>query len=103
MLAGWMPLSGALWNVIGGIVIRPTIAKETACTCFDLDGEDLCFSKGVIGALTNEQEIKYCPIKVHRESEKLSRRVNKFRAAVKKCRTRGIREYLACMRSSLRR
>jgi len=53
---------------VDGVVINEELAKRSPCECYiiELDGKktDICFSKGIIGQLTEEQEQKYCPIRV---------------------------------------
>ncbi len=43
-----------------GIVIDEEKAKESPC--IKIDGTNLVFSKGIVGALSEEQRKKYCPI-----------------------------------------
>jgi len=43
-----------------GIVVDEELAKKSPC--YKIDGTDLVFSKGIVGALSDEQKEKYCPI-----------------------------------------
>jgi hypothetical protein len=43
-----------------GIVVDEKVAKESPC--YQIDDTDLVFSKGIIGALNDEQKKKYCPV-----------------------------------------
>jgi hypothetical protein len=72
-----------------GIIVDEQKAKEGFCKCFDL-GQPmgipsyLCFSKGVIGGLSSEQENRFCKVKevVH---DHVGERVRDFRAASNIC------------------
>lgn len=64
-----------------GIVVNPEVAKATSCTCYRLDGKFMCFSKGIIGALSQEQKKIYCPTIVEKESPALKERIRRFREA----------------------
>jgi len=54
--------------LIDGIVTDSKVAAETPCTCykFDVVGE-LCYSKGIMGALDKEQIRKYCTHRVYKD------------------------------------
>ncbi|MEW6624566.1 MAG: hypothetical protein AB1420_15830 [Bacillota bacterium] len=72
-----------------GIVVDEGLAKATPCKCYPIPTPEkpeqmLCFSRGIIGGLTDAQEKLYCPSKVIVE-EGISKRVAKFREAVKVC------------------
>ncbi|MDL1957047.1 MAG: hypothetical protein LWW95_08405 [Candidatus Desulfofervidus auxilii] len=71
----------------GGLVIDEAKAELYPCTCYDIgEGKKLCFSKGIIGALTEEQIKKYCKKGiVHKTSERLKERIMNFRKAVRTC------------------
>jgi len=93
-----------------GLVVDEATAKATPCTCFRLPDRDLCFSRGVIGMLTPEQETTFCVVgKVYRE-EGPARRVAKFREAAEECKRRiaeiprgeRLRPWLECMGEELR-
>lgn len=52
-----------------GLVVDELEARNTPCKCVRIhkdDGtyEDICWSKGVIGILSDEQEKLYCPSKM---------------------------------------
>jgi len=87
--------------LIDGRVVDEEVARTSPCTCYKLDGSDLCFSKGIIGTLTNEQEQKYCPTKIYKESEKIKRRLENFKKCVEKCKDKPLGDYLECMSKCL--
>ena len=50
-------------------IINEELARDTICTCylFKIDGklEDVCWTKGAIGMLTEAQEREYCAGKIY--------------------------------------
>ena len=66
-----------------GVVINEEVAKKTPCTCYKLDGELICWSKGIIGTMTDEQESTYCTSKdIKPATGELKDRINKFTEAI---------------------
>ncbi|KXB08777.1 hypothetical protein AKJ59_00445 [candidate division MSBL1 archaeon SCGC-AAA385M02] len=66
-----------------GIVTDSDVAKATSCTCYDVGEEEkMCFSKGIIGTLSDPQEQAYCPA-VEMKQQGLTRRVKEFREAAR--------------------
>jgi len=63
------------------IILDETRAKTTPCICYRIDEKEMCFSKGAIGTLRQEQIPIYCPTKIYRR-EGLARRVRLFKEAV---------------------
>lgn len=60
-LANWMPEMFHTSGVIGGIVVDEGKARESTCRRISLgDDSYLMYSKGVVGALSREQEKLYC-------------------------------------------
>src|SRR3989304_4186392 len=48
-------------GTLGGYVIDEGVARATPCKCISLSsGSELCFSKGIVGALDKNQRILYC-------------------------------------------
>jgi len=69
-----------------GIVIDESLAKATPCRCIEYrPGKRLCFSKGIIGALTDEQEKIYCPTIEELVSPGLERRLQGWMESVETC------------------
>ncbi|RLC34549.1 MAG: hypothetical protein DRZ76_02465 [Candidatus Nealsonbacteria bacterium] len=90
-----------------GIVIDEKKARETPCTCIyigdkkldlpkrfkksirelGIDPEDvICFSPGIIGATSDDQEIRgYCNGGIVKESERLKERLKCLKECLKKC------------------
>lgn len=73
-----------------GIIMDEEIAKRTPCTCFKIGPTEapkdlLCFSPGVIGTLTNEQDVTYCSDKLIKTDTKIAERVQRFREASEIC------------------
>jgi hypothetical protein len=72
-----------------GIVVDEVEARETPCVCYELHGEherELCFSRGVVGALDDEQKALFCPTTERREPTPEQRaRIEAFEAAASAC------------------
>lgn len=65
-----------------GIVVDQEIAARTSCRCARVDGSEICFSKGIIGGLSEEQKELYCNPKVYIKSPRLEQRIKRFKEAV---------------------
>ena len=69
-----------------GIVVNEALAKATACRCIEYrPGKKLCFSKGIVGALSDEQEKIYCPTVEALESPGLEKRLEGWMESVETC------------------
>ena len=69
-----------------GIVVDEAVAKATPCRCIEYrPGKMLCFSRGIIGSLSDEQENIYCPTTVPLESPGLEKRLKGWMGAVEIC------------------
>ncbi len=69
-----------------GIIVNDAVAKSSPCRCIEYKpGKLLCFSRGIVGALSDEQEKTYCPTIEKLESPGLQRRMNGWMGAVKVC------------------
>jgi len=69
-----------------GIVIDETVARASPCRCIEYrPGKKLCFSKGIVGALSDEQEKVYCPTEEKLESPGLERRLEHWMESVDTC------------------
>lgn len=69
-----------------GIVVDEEVAKRTPCRCVEYrPGKFLCFSTGVVGALSDPQEALYCNPMEMMESPGLERRMRGFLGAVAIC------------------
>lgn len=65
-----------------GLVIDEATARATPCSCFIYKGKDMCWSKGIIGMLTQNQESIYCIAgKAYKEQPKLVERYSMFAEA----------------------
>jgi len=65
-----------------GLVVDEARAKASPCSCFTYKGKDMCWSKGIIGLLTQDQENIYCVAgKAYKEQPALTRRYETFAAA----------------------
>lgn len=93
-----------------GIVVDEALAKATPCRCIEYrPGKKLCFSKGIIGALSDEQEKIYCPTTVPLESPRLERRLEGWMGAVETCKAEiaeipkgeRLKPWLSCMSREL--
>jgi hypothetical protein len=66
-----------------GIVVYPDQAKASPCKCAKVDGSELCFSRGIIGAMDEGQKDVYCTEKDYFKSPALQRRARVFKQSVK--------------------
>jgi len=67
-----------------GIVVDEGIARNTPCRCVD----SICFSKGIVGALSKAQQEWACNPRAELKSPALRQRVERFREAASTCKTR---------------
>jgi len=69
-----------------GIVVNEAVAKSTSCRCMEYrPGKKLCFSKGIVGALSDEQERIYCPTVEELVSPGLEKRLESWMESVETC------------------
>jgi len=69
-----------------GIVVNEATAMASPCRCIEYrPGKKLCFSKGIIGALSDEQEAIYCPVTEELESPGLEKRLKDWMDSVETC------------------
>jgi len=69
-----------------GIVVDEAKAKATSCRCIEYKpGKKLCFSSGVVGALSDEQEKLYCNPEIPLESPGLEKRLKSWMGSVDIC------------------
>lgn len=94
-----------------GIVVDEVRAKATPCRCVEYkSGTKLCWSKGVIGGLSDEQEKIYCPTVEKLESPGMERRLKGWMGSVKICKAeiepipegQRLEPWLHCMSRELR-
>jgi len=65
-----------------GVVLDEAAARATPCSCFTYKGKDMCWSRGMIGMLTQPQQEAYCVAgKVYKAQPALTERYNKFAEA----------------------
>ena len=64
-----------------GIMVDPDVAARTPCKCYD----NVCFSRGIIGALSPAQREAYCPTTEHVTSPGMTRRLKNWQEAVGVC------------------
>ena len=68
-----------------GAVLDEATAKASPCSCFTYKGKDLCWSKGVIGLLTQDQQEVYCVAgKTYKPRPALTERYERFAAAAER-------------------
>lgn len=94
-----------------GIVVDEGVAKATPCRCIEYrPGKKLCFSKGIVGALSDEQEKLYCPTEEKLESPGLEKRLENWMGSVDICKAEiakiplgeRLKPYLSCMSRELK-
>lgn len=67
------------------IIVNEALARSTPCKCYPIDHDKkLCFTKGAIGALSQEQRKLYCTEEID-ITEGITERVKQFREAAKVC------------------
>jgi len=65
-----------------GVVLDEARARATPCSCFIYKGKDLCWSKGIIGMLAQDQQDIYCVAgKTYKAQPALARRYVTFAEA----------------------
>ena len=69
-----------------GIVVNEATAMASPCRCIEYrPGKKLCFSKGIVGGLSDEQEKLYCPTTEALESPGLEKRLEGWMESVETC------------------
>lgn len=69
-----------------GIVVDEERAKASACKCVEYQpGKRLCWSPGIVGALTDEQESTYCPTMLEIERPGTVQRMRRWQDSVDVC------------------
>jgi len=84
-----------------GKIVDEEKAKNSPCICLvdEEIGAELCYSKGSIGALNEEQKKEYCNPKLEIPMTEEQKKVLKhFLEKVKLCSGKERKEFLACMR-----
>lgn len=94
-----------------GRVIDRTVAKETPCHGYEIDGEYMLWSTGVIGTLSDSQEKIFCnPRKLKKATPKaLKERLKTFQKIANKCEAKAkdlppgkrFKKYTGCMSERL--
>jgi len=90
------------------IVLNEEIAKSSPCVCYNYDGNEICWTAGCVGILTDEQEKKYCKEKISKGeiSPKLKQSMNRFAHAVEICKDdykkMGYDNYWQCLSEHLK-
>lgn len=64
-----------------GIMVDADIAARTPCKCYD----NVCFSRGIVGALNEPQREAYCPTTEHASSPGMTRRLANWQESVDVC------------------
>ncbi|GAH75044.1 unnamed protein product, partial [marine sediment metagenome] len=64
------------------LIVDEATARASPCTCFTYKGKDMCWTKGGIGLLKQEQQDIYCVAgKAYKPQPKLVERYTTFAAA----------------------
>ena len=72
-----------------GVVLDQATARATPCSCFTYKGKDLCWSKGIVGLLSQPQQEIYCVAgKAYKAQPKLVERYTRFAAAAEEAHKR---------------
>lgn len=71
-----------------GIVVDADVAARTSCRCARVDGSEICFSKGIIGGMSEAQKEAYCNPKTYFTSPGLEKRIKGFKEAVAEAKKR---------------
>jgi len=84
-----------------GIVVDEELAKATPCTCIEYrPGRYICWSKGVVGALSDVQEELYCNPRIVKEG-RIPARIEAFLEASDICLGLPLKERIECMSREL--
>lgn len=89
-----------------GVVVDQGVARDGACTVLELDGgEPLAFHRGIVGALSKEQQQLYCMEReVRRPRDEERARIEVFRQAATACAgEETVQERIACLSRELTR
>lgn len=89
-----------------GLVVDAEAAKATPCTCY----AKICFSKGIVGALSESQKTWACNPRIERSSPGMERRLSNWQKAVGVCKAEierypegeKLEPWLECMGEELR-
>ena len=89
-----------------GIVVNEALARVSSCRCVD----NICFSRGIIGTLDEEQRGWACNPRLELDSPALEARIEAFRESAAACKTyiarypkgERLRPWLECMSRELR-
>jgi len=69
-----------------GLVVDEARARATSCKCVEYaPNKRLCWSAGIIGAMTDEQEREYCPTTYDISRPGTVERMRKWRESVDAC------------------
>lgn len=89
-----------------GVVVDQGAARDGACTVIELDvGEPLAFHRGIVGALSGDQQQLYCMEReVRRPRDEERARIEVFREAAAACADEDtVQDRLACLSRELTR
>lgn len=93
-------------GLAGGIVVDPSLARSTPCIQIELGDRRLVYSRGIIGALSDENEAAYCAEGVipHVVTEAQLTRIRSLTEAAPKCATdtNDVDTFLSCIGRELR-
>jgi len=65
-----------------GAVLDEATARATPCSCFTYKGKDMCWSKGIVGLLAQDQQDIYCVAgKAYKPRPALTERYERFAEA----------------------
>lgn len=94
-----------------GIVVNEAAAMASPCRCLEYrPGKEICFSRGIVGALSDEQEKIYCPTTEKLVSPGLEKRMEDWMEAVSTCKAEiavipkgeRLQPWLGCMSRELK-
>lgn len=63
------------------LILNEATARASPCSCFTYKGKDLCWSRGAIGLLTQDQQKVYCAGKTYKARPALTERYQRFAQA----------------------
>jgi len=65
-----------------GAVLDEATAKASPCSCFTYKGKDMCWSRGIVGMLNQDQQAVYCVAgKAYKARPALTKRYERFAEA----------------------
>ena len=87
-----------------GLVMDASLARKSPCTCYTYDSKKICYSKGVVGALSKTQTTQFCnPMIKIGKSKRIEAFVEAAEATKKKVKKKDFKKWTKEMGKQLRK